>query len=157
MLHWVLYNQQQGKKWFCWRDYWVFWKFSFVLPFYCICFPLVCFPWAQRKLSAQGWAALCPSEAAESQEAQLSEKAVASYQTGYLKPASCKQFPPTVVSLPVPFTGGLIQWSVFLLLSPCSGSATKISAAHLCVWEILVFFFSFLNFFKMNLNHISWS
>lgn len=68
-------------------------------------------------------------EAAESQEAQLSEKAVASYQTGYLKTASCKQFPPTAMSLPVAFAGCLFQWSVFLLLSHCSGSATKISSS----------------------------
>lgn len=31
MLRFFLYNQQQGKKWFCWRDYWVFWIFSFIL------------------------------------------------------------------------------------------------------------------------------
>lgn len=131
VLHLFLHNH-----WFYWRDYWVFWIFSFTLPFYCICFPLV---WGtqQWKLNAQGWAALCPSEAAESPEAQVSEKAVASYQTGYLKPESCKQFPPTTMSLPLPFAGCLFQ---FFCFSHCSGSATKISAPHLWVWEILLFF-----------------
>lgn len=92
-------------------------------------------------------------EAAESQEAQLSEKAVASYQTGYLKTASCKRFPPTAVSLPVPFAGCLFQWSVFLLLSHCSGSATKISAPpSVCVGDPGFFY---IYIFFMNLNHIS--
>lgn len=62
VLHLFLYNHQPGQKLFCWRDYWVFWIFIFILPFYCICFPLV---WStqQWKLNAQGWAALCPSAA----------------------------------------------------------------------------------------------
>jgi len=34
-----------------------------------------------------------------------SDELVASYQTGYLKTASCKQFPPTPVSLPIHFAG----------------------------------------------------
>lgn len=59
------------------------------------------------------------------------------------KTSILQQFPPTAVSLPVPCAGGLFQWSFFLILSQHSGSATKISAPHLCVWESLLFF----NFF----------
>lgn len=54
---------------------------------------------------------------------QLSDKAVASYQTGCLKTASCKQLPPTPASLPVNFAGCLFQGSI-LLLSCSSGAAT---------------------------------
>lgn len=66
------------------------------------------------------------------------------------KTSILQQFPPTAVSLPVPCAGGLFQWSFFLILSQHSGSATKISAPHLCVWESLLFFnfFFFLNEFE---------
>lgn len=95
-------------------------------------------------------------EAVYSQGLQLSDEVVASYQTGYLKTASCKQFPPTPVSLPIHFAGCLFQWSVIPLPSRCSGSTTKISAPHLSVWEVLLFFGNSTYLFFMNLNHISW-
>lgn len=92
------------------------------------------------KLNA--WGCLCPSAAPKqfNPGTQLPGKVMASYQNVCLKTASCKQFPPTPVSLPVHFAGCLFQRSVFLLLSCCSGSATKISASHLSVWEALFFF-----------------
>lgn len=145
MLHLFLYNRQQGQKWFCWRDYQGFWIFSFILPFYCICFPLA---WSsqQWKLSAQGWAALCPSEAAECQEGQLSEKAVASYQTGYLKPASCNSFLPLLCLFPLPVLGVCFS-GVFSCFSLSAQDQQPKSPLPICVCGRACYFL--ICFFKL--------
>lgn len=162
VLQLFLYDQQPGQKQFCWRNYWVFWIFIFILPFYCICFPLV---WStqQWKLNAQGWAALCPSAAQSCAGSSWIPGSTALWE-------SCGQLPNWLfknsilqaVSSHYSVSSRSLCW-VFVSVECFSASLSllRISNQNLCspsVWvgDPVIFLYGWF-FFKMNLNHISWS